>query len=129
MKELVDALVHQLNIDKSQATSGAAILFKAARDRLGPQQFETLLKGVPGVDELLRNAPESGSVGKLFGGFASALGGSNAATLAGIVAGFSRIGLSTDHAKRFAPVILDFLNSKVGQDRASAIEKSIRALF
>lgn len=129
MKELVDALSKNLDIDKKQATGGAAILFKAARDRLGEPQFNSLVKGLQGVDELIQKAPDSGSVGRLFGGFASALGGGNAAVLAGIVAGFGRLGLDTEHAKAFVPVILEFLRAKVGVEKTNQIERTIRSLW
>ncbi len=129
MKELVDLLVSNLKVDPRQASGGAAVLLKAAQDRLGAKEFGSLLGGVPGLDELIRQAPQAGGVGKLFGGFASALGGGNAATIASIVSGFSQLGLTTDHAKSFAPVILDFLRAKVGRENAEKLEKTLRAGF
>ena len=58
MKELVDQLVKGLKIDERQARGGAAVLLKAARDKLGAQDFSTMLGGLGGVDELIRQAPQ-----------------------------------------------------------------------
>jgi hypothetical protein len=127
MKELIDLLTSQLNVDPKQASGGAAILFKAAQDKLGAEQFGKLLGGVAGVDDLLRQAPASGGMGKLLGGFASALGGGNAAVVANIVTGFSGLGLTPEHAKKFAPVIMQFLHDKVGKDAVATLERTLRA--
>lgn len=127
MKELVDMLTTRLKVDPAQASGGAAVLFKAAQDKLGADQFSRLLGGVPGVDDLLRQAPSAGGASRLLGGLAGALGGGNAATIASIVSGFGRLGLTAEHAKQFAPVIMEFLRGKVGKDAIDALEKSLRA--
>ncbi len=127
MKELVELLTTRLNVSPKQASGGAAILFKAARDKLGADRFRSLLGGVPGVDELLREAPSAGGASRLLGGLAGALGGGNAATIASIVSGFSRLGLTAEHARQFAPVVMEFLHGKVGKDAVDALEKSLRA--
>jgi hypothetical protein len=124
MKELIDQLTKQLGIDPSQAQSGAAILFKAAQDKLGGGEFQKLIGTVPGVADLLKLAPASGG-GGLLGGLASALGG-NAAVLANVVTGFSKLGLSADTAKKFVPVVLDFLHKHAGPDVVAKIETALR---
>jgi uncharacterized protein YidB (DUF937 family) len=126
MKELVDALVKNLKIDARQAEGGAAVLFKAARDKMGNDAFAKALGKVNGLDTLLAKAPESGGLGKLFGGFASAVGGGNAAIVASILSGFGKLGLNQEHAKAFVPVIIDFLRTKVGKDTVDMIEKTLR---
>lgn len=126
MKELIDLLTSQLKIDPKQATGGAAILFKAAQDKLGGSQFSQLLGGVAGVDDLLRQAPAAGGAGKLLGGLAGALGGGNAAAIAGIVTGFGKLGLTQEHAQKFVPIILEFLRGKVGKDVVATLEKTLR---
>jgi hypothetical protein len=127
MKELVDLLVSRVNVDETQASGGAAVLLKAARERLGAEQFGALLGNVAGIDDLIKLAPAAGGAGRLFGGLASALGGSQGALLANIVGGFSQLGLTPDHAKRFAPVMLDFVRSHAGADAAAQLEAALRA--
>jgi hypothetical protein len=126
MKELIDLLTKNLGIDGKQAEGGAAVLFKAAKDKLGGAEFSKLLGGVPGLSDLMHKAPASGGgLGGMLGGLASAVGG-NAGLIATVVGGFSKLGLKADDAKRFVPVILEFLRAKVGPDVVSKLEKTLR---
>jgi hypothetical protein len=127
MKELVDLLTSNLGIDGKQAEGGAAVLFKAAREKLGGAEFGQLLGGVPGLPDLMSKAPAAGGgLGGMLGGLAGAMGG-NAGLIATVVGGFSKLGLKADDAKKFVPVILEFLRSKVGADVVSKLEKTLRA--
>ena len=127
MKELVDMLTKNLGVDGRQAEGGAAVLFSAARQKMGGAEFNDLLGGVPGLSDLLHKAPASGGggLGGMLGGLASAMGG-NAALIATVVGGFGKLGLKAEDAKRFVPVILEFLRSKVGADGVSKLEKTLR---
>ena len=127
MKELVDMLTGALGVNANQAEGGAAVLFKAAKDKLGEGEFSKLLGAVPGISDLLKKAPPSGGggLGGLLGGLAGAVGG-NAALISTIMGGFSKLGLTTDDAKRFVPVVMDFLRKKVGPDVVSKLEKTLR---
>lgn len=124
MKELLDQLTQKLGIDTQQAQSGAAILFKAAQDKLGGGEFHKLLGGVPGLGDLVKLAPAGG--GGLLGGLAAALGG-NAAMLANVVSGFSKLGLSADTARKFVPIVIDFLRKHVSPDVVAKVEAALRA--
>lgn len=126
MKELIQDLISTLNVNEKQATHGAAILFKAAKDKLGAEEFNRLLGKISGIDALIGQAPAQGGMGKLFGGFASALGG-NATLITTIVTGFGKLGLTPEHAKKFVPVILTHLRSKVGQGAVDKLEQTLRA--
>ena len=127
MKELIDQLARNLGVSGAQAEGGAAVLFKAAKEKLGSAEFDKLLGGLPGLGDLLKKAPSSGGgLGGMLGGLAGAMGG-NAGLIATVVGGFGKLGLTTDHAKRFVPVILDFLKSKVGPDVVSKLEKTLKA--
>jgi hypothetical protein len=128
MKELIDSLTNTLGISGAQAEGGAAVLFKAAKDKLGAAAFESQLGSVPGLNDLLMKAPASGSggFGGLLGGLAGAIGG-NAALISTVVGGFGKLGLKADDAKKFVPVILGFLHTKVGPDVVSNLEKALRA--
>jgi hypothetical protein len=126
MKELIDSL-KTLGVTSLQAEGGAAVLFKAARDKLGAAEFDQMLGAVPGLGDLIKKAPAAGGggLGGLLGGLAGAMGG-NAALVTTIVGGFSKLGLTVEDAKRFAPVIMNFLRSKVGPDVAAKLEKTLR---
>jgi len=127
MKELIDSLTQTLDISATQAEGGAAVLLKAAKDKLGAAEFDSQLGSVPGLDDLLKKAPaSSGGLGGLLGGLAGAIGG-NAALISSIVGGFGKLGLKPEDAKRFVPVILGFLRTKVGPDVVSSLERTLRA--
>ena len=127
MKELIDMLVKQLGVSDTQAEGGAAVLFKAAKDKLGAAEFDKLLGGLPGLGDLLNKAPGAGGgLGGLLGGLAGAVGG-NAKLISTIMGGFSKLGLTVEDAKRFAPVVMNFLRSKVGPDVAAKLEQTLRA--
>ena len=128
MKELIDMLTKNLGVNGAQAEGGAAVLFKAARDKLGEGEFGKLLGGVPGMSDLLHKAPAAGGgggLGGLLGGLAGAVGG-NAGAIAAILQGFGKLGLTADHAKKFVPIILEFLRTKAGPDVVSKLEKTLR---
>ena len=114
MNELIDQLVSQVKVNETQARGGTGVILKAVREKLGPVEFGKVTAAIPGFEDLARQVPEAGGFGKLFGGFASAVGGQNGALLANIVTGFGRLGLTTEHAKSFAPVILEFVRTRVG---------------
>jgi hypothetical protein len=129
MKELIDSLTKTLGISGAQAEGGAAVLLKAAKDKLGAAEFDSQLGSVPGLSDLLKKAPApggGGGLGGLLGGLAGAMGG-NAALISSIVGGFGKLGLNLDDAKKFVPVILDFLRTKVGPDAIARLEKTLRA--
>lgn len=125
MQELVDQLTRELGINAAQAQLGAGILFKAAREKLGGAEFQKLLGGVPGVPDLVKLAPAPGG-GGLLGGLTSALGG-NAALLATVAAGFSKLGMSTDLAKKFVPVVLAYVRKHAGAEVVAKVEAALRA--
>jgi hypothetical protein len=127
MKELIDSLTQTLGISAAQAEGGAAVLLKAAKDKLGAAEFDSQLGSVPGLFDLLKKAPASGGgLGGLLGGLAGAIGG-NAALISSIVSGFGKLGLKPEDARKFVPVILGFLRTKVGPDVVSSLEKTLRA--
>lgn len=128
MKELIDMLTKNLGVNGAQAEGGAAVLFKAAKDKLGDAEFGKLLGGVPGLTDILHKAPAGGGggLGGLLGGIAGSMGG-NAGAIATILSGFGKLGLTAEHAKQFVPVILQFLRTKVGPDVVSKLEQTLRA--
>ena len=129
MKELIDGLMKDLGISAAQAEGGAAVLLKAAKDKIGAAEFDSQLGGVPGLHDLLRKAPASGgggALGGLLGGLAGAIGG-NAALISSVISGFGKLGLKPEDAKKFVPVIMGFLRTKVGPDVIASLEKTLRA--
>jgi hypothetical protein len=128
MKELVDMLTRNLGVNAQQAEGGAGVLLKAAQDKLGAAEYSKLLGGVPGLSDLMKKAPAAGGggLGGLLGGIAGAMGG-NAALISTILSGFGKLGLTADDAKKFVPVILQFLQTKVGPDTLKKLQDTLKA--
>jgi hypothetical protein len=129
MKELVDMLTKNLGVNGAQAEGGAGVLLKAAQDKLGAAEFGKMLGGVPGLTDLMKKAPAAGGgggLGGLLGGIAGSMGG-NAALISTILGGFSKLGLGADDAKKFVPIVLQFLQSKVGPDVAKKLQDTLKA--
>lgn len=127
MQDLVSNLVAKLGVSEPQASGGAALLLKAARDKLGAAEFDQSIGTLPGMPALLDAAPRAGGVGKLFGRFAAAVGGNRATMIATIVGGFNTLGMTPKHAEAFAPVLIEYLRDKLDAPTAQRIEQLLRA--
>jgi hypothetical protein len=126
--ELIDLLTTNLDISEGQATGGAGLLFKLAKEKLGDADFSQIAQHVPGVNDLIESAPESGGVAGAVGGLASALGGggSGLGSLAALAGGFSKLGLDTGMISKFIPLILSFAESKGGGAVKGLLEQALK---
>jgi hypothetical protein len=122
--ELVEILKERLAVTEEQAGGGAGLLLSLAKKKLGEQDFDKLLKAIPGIDELISKA-SSGKAGGMLGGIAKRLLGQGAGNLAGLAAGFKKLGLEGDMISKFVPVILSFVQSKGGDALKELLEKAL----
>ena len=115
---LVNLLVQQLGITKTQAQGGAGALFNSAKEKLTPQEFGQVADTVPEMESLLEAAPKkSEGLGGMLGKGSSLLGGDSKQNLEGgmgLASSFSNLGLSPETMNQFVPVILDYVESKGG---------------
>jgi hypothetical protein len=115
--KIIEQLVNQLGVDEAQATGGAGLLFKLAKDQLSSGEFAQLRAAVPEVDQLIEAAPEAGA-GPLrgLGGLASVFGGriGSLGNLASLAEGFDDLGLGSGMVARFLPVVLSFVQARGG---------------
>ena len=125
--ELIDLLTNTLGVNADQATGGAGLLFKLAKEKLGDTDFSQISHHVPGVNELIESAPESGGIAGALGGLASALGGSGSelGNLASLAGGFSKLELDSGMIGKFIPVILSFVESKGGGAVKGLLEQAL----
>jgi len=125
--ELIDLLTNTLGVNADQATGGAGLLFKLAKEKLGDTDFSQISQHVPGVNELIESAPESGGIAGALGGLASALGssGSELGNLASLAGGFSKLELDSGMIGKFIPVILSFVESKGGGAVKGLLEQAL----
>jgi hypothetical protein len=126
--ELIQQLVTQLGVNETAAKGGAGLLFQLAQSKLATGDFSKIAGVVPGINDLLKAAPQDtgalGSLGKIasgFGGGAAQLG--NLASLAG---GFSKLGLDSGMIGKFMPIILSFVQSKGGDVVKTLLEKALK---
>jgi Protein of unknown function VcgC/VcgE (DUF2780) len=127
--DLIQILVDQLGVDKSQASGGAGLLLNLAKEKLGDGDFSQISNMIPDVGNLLSSAPKAGGLGSMIGGVASALGGEKTgglADLASLAGGFSKLNLDSGMIAKFIPVILSFVSSKGGSQVKNILESALK---
>jgi hypothetical protein len=140
---LVQALTSQLGISQPQARGGTGALFNLAQQRMAPDQFGQVQSAVPGIGDLMQNAPalggqsagsqgagaQGGGLGGLAGGALGGMTGDNSAgglgSLAPLVSSFSSLGLSPDMVSKFLPVVMQYLNSSGGSGAAGLLQGAL----
>ncbi len=105
--DLLNNLTQSLGVNEEQAKGGAGLIFNMAKEKLGAEDFSKVSDTVPGMDEMLKAAPESSEIGGAVGGLASTLGG-GAGKLGELYDGFSKLGLDPSMVGRFTPTILSY---------------------
>ena len=123
--DLVQQLMKALGIDESQAQGGAGLVLNFAKDKLSDGDFGKISELIPGVDDLLKAAPE-GDGGGLMGavsGLASSMGGGlgKLGGLAELASGFKGLGLDGDKIPQFVQVVLNFVQEKGGDTLKSLL--------
>ena len=120
--ELIQQLTQGLGVDESQAKGGAGLIFKMAQEQLADGEFAQVANAIPGINNLIGEAPSPGKgLAGAVGGLAGALGGGSGGQLANMAAlagGFSQLGLNPSMATKFIPIILLL---KVRVEKASKI--------
>jgi hypothetical protein len=118
--ELIQQLTQGLGVDESQAKGGAGLIFKMAQEQLGAGDFAQVANALPGIGNLIGEAPAGGSgIAGAIGGLAGMMGGDSGggqlANMAALATGFSQLGLNPGMATKFIPIILSFTQSQGGE--------------
>ena len=114
MQELIGALVKQLGINEQQASGGAGLLFKFAKDKLAGGDFQQVTKALPGVLDLIKGAPQAGGGASVVGGLLSKMGGGGAAGLLQLASAFGSLKLDQGLIAKFVPIVLGFVKNQGG---------------
>lgn len=124
--ELIELLTKNLGVREDQAKGGVGAIFQMVKEKLGDENFGKVSAKVPGMDQLLGAAPETGGLGGAIGGISSALGGGaeKLGGLASLAGGFEKLGLDSGMIGKFIPVIISFVQSK-GGDSAKNLLKGV----
>ena len=120
-------LTSQLGVKEEQAAGGAGLIFNLAKEKLGGE-FSQITDAIPAVTGLMDKAPETGGVGLMgaIGGIASSLGADSLGNLASLAGGFSKLDLDAGMISKFAPIILDYVKEKAGDNVMGLLSKVLK---
>jgi len=117
MNDLIKRLTKELGVNKTQAQGGLIALLRAGQQNMARADFNQFVADIPGADELLRKAPPPSTLSSLAGGLGSLLGGrSSPGRWAGLAASFAELGVDLDTAKKFGPIVIDYVKHHGGED-------------
>jgi len=117
MDDLIQRLTRELGVTPDQARGGLVALLRAGQKNLAPSDFEQVLAGVPGADQLLKNARPAGAMSSLAGGLGSLLGGkSGAGRWAGLATEFAGLRIDLGTARKFGPIVIDHVRQHGGEE-------------
>ncbi|MEJ2622014.1 MAG: DUF2780 domain-containing protein [Candidatus Thiodiazotropha sp.] len=126
--ELVQQLVSGAGVSQPQAEGGAGLLFGLVKEQLSSGDFSQVSNAIPGIESLIDAAPseDSGGLGGLLGGVASAIGGEQLGNMASLASGFSKLDLDPGMIGKFVPIVLSFLQSQGGDGLSELVAKVLQ---
>lgn len=128
-QELVGLLTDNLGVTEEQAAGGSGAIFSQARQQMSPADFSQLAAAIPGLDGLLAAAPSAKSQGGDRGGSmldkAGSLLGGGSSGLGQLGGSFAKLGMSPDMVSKFAPIILDYVNSAGGSALMGSLKSAL----
>jgi hypothetical protein len=127
MDDLIRRLTKELGVSKDQARGGLVAVLRAGQQHLSRPDFEQMVADVPGADKLLKNAPPPSALSSLAGGLGSLLGGrSSAGRFAGLAASFAELGVDIDTAKKFGPIVIEYVREHGGENLVEKIRAALK---
>jgi hypothetical protein len=127
MDDLIRRLTKDLGVSKDQARGGLIALLRAGQQNLSRRDFEQFVADVPGADKLLKNAPPPSALSSLAGGLGSLLGGrSGPGRWAGLAAAFTEIGVDLETARKFGPIVIEYVRQHGGEDLVEKMRVALK---
>jgi hypothetical protein len=127
MDDLIKRLTKETGVTKKQAEGGLVALLRAGEKNLSRKDFEQFVADVPGADKLLAKAPPPSALSSLAGGIGSLLGGRNSpGRWAGLAASFTELGIDLKTAKKFGPIVIDYVAHHGGEDLVDKIKVALK---
>jgi hypothetical protein len=127
MDDLIRKLTKDLGVTRDQARGGLVALLRAGQQNMNRADFEQFVADIPGADKLLKNAPAQSTLTSLAGGLGSLLGGrSGAGRWAGLAAAFTEIGVDLDTAKKFGPIVIEYVRQHGGENLVDKIRAALK---
>jgi len=125
MDDLVKRLTKELGVTKKQAQGGLVALLRAGQQNLSRADFEQFVADVPGADKLLAKAPPPSTLSTIAGGLGGLFGRNSPGRWAGLAASFTELGVDLDTARKFGPIVIDYVAHHGG---ANLVQKMRTAL-
>jgi hypothetical protein len=127
MDDLIRRLTKELGVSKDQARGGLVAVLRAGQQHLNRADFEQFVADVPGADKLLKSAPPPSALSSLAGGLGSLFGGkSSAGRFAGLAASFAELGVDIDTAKKFGPIVIEYVREHGGENLVEKIRAALK---
>ena len=127
MDDLIKRLTRELGVNKKQAQGGLIALLRAGQQNMARGDFQQFVTDIPGADDLLRKAPPPSTLSSLAGGLGSLLGGrSSPGRWAGLAASFTELGVDLDTAKKFGPIVIDYVKHHGGEDIVDKMKAALK---
>ena len=126
MDDLIRKLTKDLGVSRDQARGGLVALLRAGQQNMERSDFAQFVADIPGADKLLRDAPPPSTLSSLAGGLGSLLGGrSGPGRWAGLAASFTQLGMDLGTAKRFGPIVIDYVKEHGGENLVDKIRAAL----
>jgi hypothetical protein len=127
MDDLIRKLTQDLGVSREQARGGLVALLRTGQQNLSRPDFEQFVADIPGADKLLKKAPAQSKLSSLAGGLGSMFGGrSGAGRWAGLAASFAELGVDLETAKKFGPIVLDYVRQHGGEDLVEKLRAALK---
>ena len=127
MEDLVKRLTKNLGVTKTQAKGGLIALLRAGQQNMQRADFEQFVADIPGADKLLKNAPPPSTLSSLAGGLGTLFGGrSSPGRWAGLAASFTELGIDLATAKKFGPIVIDFVKEHGGENLVRKLRSALQ---
>ena len=127
MDDLIRRLTKELGVTRDQARGGLVALLRTGQQNMQRRDFEQFVADIPGADRLLREAPAQSTLSSLAGGLGSLLGGRSggAGRFAGLAASFTELGVDLDTARKFGPIVIDYVREHGGESLVGKIRTAL----
>lgn len=127
MNVLIKRLTKELGVSKTQAEGGLVALLRAGQQNMARADFEQFMADIPGADAMLRKAPPPSTLSSLAGGIGSLFGGRNSpGRWAGLAASFTELGVDLGTAKKFGPIVIDYVAHHGGEDLVEKMKAALK---
>jgi hypothetical protein len=126
MDDLVKRLTKDLGVTRTQAQGGLVALLRAGQQNMAKKDFEQFVADIPGADKLLAKAPPPSALSSIAGGLGGLFGRNSPGRWAGLAASFTELGVDLDTAKKFGPIVIDYVAHHGGENLVDKMRKALK---